>query len=114
MARSPLALEDPQDLAAQRLLANMRLAARDWKGAVAAYDHVRARTGDHDAVLLNNSAWARHESGDARGALADATRAYELAPDNIATADARGWMLLKTGRDRPAALALLGRSWLER
>ena len=116
-ARVTLALfvdQNPQSLPAQRLLANIRLAARDWAGAVAAYDRVRARTGDHDAALLNNSAWARYENGDLRGALADATRAYELAPGNIATADARGWMLLKTGRDRPAALALLGRNWLER
>lgn len=116
-ARNALALfvdQNPQSVAAQRLLANTRLAARDWTGASAAYDRIRARTGDHDAVLLNNSAWARHESGDVRGALADAARAYELAPGNVATADARGWMLLKTARDRPAALALLGRSWLER
>ena len=85
--------------------------AGDWEGAIEAYDRVRARTGDHDAVLLANLAWARFEAGDAPGALPHATRANAIAPRNGATADARGWMLLKTGRDRATALALLGRAW---
>lgn len=112
-ARTTLALfldQHPQSLAGLRLLANLRLAARDWPGAIAAYERIRARTGDHDAVLLNNLAWARYESGDAAEALPAARTAYALSPGNIATADAYGWMLLKTGRERASALALLARA----
>ena len=101
--------QNPQSLAAQRLRGNMRVAVRDWPGAVAAYESVRARTGDHDPVLLANLAWARFEGGDARAGLADAAAAHRLAPGNAATAVAYGWMLLKTGNDRGKALTLLSR-----
>lgn len=110
-ARTALALfldQNPQSLAGLRLLANLRLAAGDWAGAAEAYDAVRVRTGDGDAALLSNLAWARYEAGTP--ALGAAARAYAVAPRNAATADVYGWMLFKSGRDRARALALLHRA----
>lgn len=102
--------QNPRSLAAERVRGNIRVSAGDWAGAIAAFESVRTRTGDHDPVLLNNLSWARIESGDAAAALTDAAAAYRLAPGNAATGDTFGWMLLKNGRDRAAALTLLDRA----
>lgn len=98
--------QNPNSLPAQRLLGNMRLAAGDWDGAIVAYERVRRRV-PRDAALLNNLAWAHHERGDSARALAFARLAYRTAPANAATQDTFGWMLLRNGRERARALALL-------
>jgi len=99
--------QNPRSLAAERVRGNIRMSAGDWAGAAESLAGVRARTGDHDPVLLNNLAWARFESGEREAALGDAAKAHRLFPRNAATADAYGWMLLKAGRDHAAALTLL-------
>lgn len=112
-ARTALALfidQNPQSLAALRLLANLRVFAGDWAAAADAYDAVRARTGDTDAALLANLAWARYEAGALKAASEHAARAYAIAPRNAATADVYGWTLFKSGGDSARALALLNRA----
>jgi len=116
-ARATLALfldQNPRSLPALLLLGNMRVAARDWDGAIVAYESVRSRTGDHDAALLNNLAWANFERGGKPQALAHAKRAYRIAPGNSATQDAYGWMMLNNGGERATAMSLLHRAWLAR
>ncbi len=104
--------QNPQSLPALRLLANLRVIAGDWAGAAEAYETVRARTGDTDAALLANLAWARYETGALKAASDAAARAHAIAPRNAATADVYGWMLFKSGGDRAKALALLHRATL--
>lgn len=116
-ARATLALfldQNPRSLPALLLLGNMRVAARDWDGAIVAYERVRGRTGNHDAALLNNLAWANYERGGKRQALVHARRAYRIAPGNRATQDAYGWMMFKTGGERAVAMSLLHRARLAR
>lgn len=112
-ARTALSLfldQNPESLAAARLLANLRLAAADWAGAADAYEALRTRTGNVDAALLSNLAWARYEAGALRPALAAAAGAYKIAPRNAATGDVYGWMLFKSGTDRARAMTLLHRA----
>lgn len=111
-ARRALALfldQHPRSLAGLSLLANMRLAAGDGRGAAILYRRLRARIGDHDAVAAHNLAWATWSAGDRAGGLAAARGAHAHAPAHAATADALGWMLLSSGGERFRALALLHR-----
>ena len=99
--------QNPNSIAALTLAGNDWLAAGDWNRAIGAYERVRARIGDRDAVLLNNLAWAWSQSGDDDKALPLAARAWSLDRRNPATADTLGWLLFKSGRDRLRGLALL-------
>ena len=99
--------QNPDSVAALTLAGNDWLVAGNWMQAIAAYERVRARVGDRDAVLLNNLAWAYSKVGDEDRALPLAARAWSLDRRNPATADTLGWLLFKSGRDRLRGLALL-------
>jgi tetratricopeptide (TPR) repeat protein len=99
--------QNPQNLAAQILAADANLQARRWPEAIALYEAARRRTGDRDATLLNNLAWAYAETGDYERAVPLARRAWTLEPRNPVTADTLGWLLYKSGEDRMGGLALL-------
>jgi tetratricopeptide (TPR) repeat protein len=99
--------QNPDSVAALTVAGNDWLAAGDWTRAIAAFERVRARIGDRDALLLNNLAWAYSEAGDYDRALPLAARAWSLDRRNPATADTLGWLLYKSGRDRLRGLALL-------
>jgi cellulose synthase operon protein C len=101
--------QNPQNVAALLLAANAHLEARRWEEAIALYEQVRRRTGSTDAVLLNNLAWAYSEVGEIHRALPLARRAWQLDPNNPATADTLGWLLYRSG-DRVAGLGLLERA----
>lgn len=98
--------QNPQNVSAQLLTGHAMLQARRWPEAITLYEQVRRRIGNNDAVLLNNLAWAYAEAGEHDRALPLARRAWELDPQNPATADTLGWLLFKTG-ERVQALALL-------
>jgi tetratricopeptide (TPR) repeat protein len=99
--------QNPDSVAALTVAGNDWLAAGDWTRAIAAFERVRARIGDRDALLLNNLAWAYSEAGDYDRALPLAARAWSLDRRNPATADTLGWLLYKSGHDRLRGLALL-------
>ncbi|MEA3002799.1 MAG: hypothetical protein QOH81_1587 [Sphingomonadales bacterium] len=99
--------QNPNSIAALSLAGNDWLAAGDWTRAIRAYERVRSRIGDRDALLLNNLAWAYSQAGDYDRALPLAARAWSLDRRNPATADTLGWLLYKSGRDRLRGLALL-------
>ncbi|HEY0113573.1 MAG TPA: tetratricopeptide repeat protein [Allosphingosinicella sp.] len=102
--------QNPQNVPALLLSANAHLQARQWEQAIALYERVRRRIGNGDAALLNNLAWAYLETGDYDRAVPLARRAWELDPNNAATADTLGWVLFKSGEDRVQGLALLERA----
>ncbi|HEX2763880.1 MAG TPA: tetratricopeptide repeat protein [Allosphingosinicella sp.] len=99
--------QNPQNVPAQLLAANAYLQARQWERAIRLYERVRARIGNGDSTLLNNLAWAYAQTGDIETALPLARHAYALDPRNPATADTLGWLLFRSGKDKPQGLMLL-------
>jgi tetratricopeptide (TPR) repeat protein len=99
--------QNPQNVPAQLMAANAFLQAKQWDGAIALYERLRKRTGDRDASVLNNLAWAYSEKGDVRRALPIAKKAWELDKKNPATSDTYGWLLFKSGQDKAQGLALI-------
>lgn len=102
--------QNPRNVPAQILLASRMMQAGDWPRAIRLYESLRTRLGDNDATLLNNLALAYAETGDYEAAIPLARRAWVLDRDNPATADTLGWLLFKSGTDRPRGLALLQRA----
>ncbi|HJQ16337.1 MAG TPA: tetratricopeptide repeat protein [Allosphingosinicella sp.] len=102
--------QNPRSVPAQLLAAARYMAARQWGQAIRIYETLRVQTGDNDAMMLNNLAWAYAEQGDYRSALPLAKRAWQLDRDNPGTADTFGWLLFKSGIGKPQGLILLERA----
>lgn len=102
--------QNPRSVAVRLLAAERAVEASDWPLAIAQYEEVRRQTGDSDALMLNNLAWAYAERGDYERALPIARKAWALAPANPATTDTLGWLLFKSGADKARGLALLERA----
>lgn len=81
-----------------------RLAARDYKGAIALLQGVLKSQPDN-ALALNNLAWAYQQDKDPR-ALATAEQALKLGADNPSVMDTVGWLLVEQGNTQ-RGLALL-------
>ena len=79
----------------------------NWRAAIDAYEELRGWTGDSNAMVLNNLAYARSRTGDDAEALRLAETALRLAPDNPSIMDTAGWLMIQTGRDRSRGLLLL-------
>jgi tetratricopeptide (TPR) repeat protein len=100
--------QNPDDVEAQRLAADMAMQAQDWREALRMLEAVRARIGNNDALLMVNLARATLENGDPAKARAYyAAHGYRLMPANPVTADMFGWVLMRTGDKGPAAVDLL-------
>lgn len=98
--------QNPQNLIARRLAANLQLQARDWDAAIDTLEDIRTATGNRDAVLLAQLSQAYAGADDAQTARRYGRAAYALAPMNAGVADAYGWALYQAG-DVPAALQLV-------
>jgi predicted Zn-dependent protease len=99
--------QNPNDVEAQRLAADMAMQAQEWRGARRMLQAVRAKIGDNDAVLMADLARAAMEDGDRIAARAYAAHAYRLMPGNPVTVDMLGWVLARTGEKGTAAVDLL-------
>lgn len=82
----------------------------NWRAAIDAYEELRGWTGDSNAMVLNNLAYARSRTGDTDAAIALAEKALELAPQHPSVMDTAGWLLVESGRDRSRGLLLLERA----
>ena len=82
------------------------MASGRWQSAIAEFEIIRARTGNRDAALLNNLAWASFKAGETQKASSYAMAAYALMPNNAAVAATRGWILYESG-ERRVSLGLL-------
>lgn len=99
--------QNPDDVAATRLLATIAAQTGDWRSARRWLEAVRARIGNGDALLMAELARAALEMGDAKQARSYAAAAYALMPSNPMVADMYGWTLTRTGRTGAASIDLL-------
>lgn len=84
--------------------ADRALAAKDWKGAIAAYQQLIEREGVRpNALILNNLGWAHFQDGQVDQAITLLEDALKQAPANASVLDSLGWVLWSSGKDRTAA-----------
>ncbi len=86
----------PADAAVRHQLANALLAAGDLKEAAEQYAYLY-KANPKDLAAANNLAYIYGELKDPR-AIATAEQAYKLGPDNPATQDTLGWILVNLGQ----------------
>lgn len=98
--------QNPLNLAALRLSAHWQAAAGDFDAAIDSLEAVRLRTGNRDAALLAELAYAYAGAGEAERAAHYAEAAYVIAPSNPAVAGAMGWTLAQSG-DSDGGIELL-------
>jgi tetratricopeptide (TPR) repeat protein len=99
--------QTPRSIPGLLIAADIAMASGQWDRAVAILEWVRERTGNRDAALLNNLAWANARTGERARAVAMARAAYALVPGNPAAADTYGWMLVSSGQQVRRGVTLL-------
>lgn len=87
--------EHPADASTRMYLAGTYLAERQNKAAIEQYQTI-LRQDPKYALALNNLAWLYQQEKDPR-ALDYAEKANQLTPDNPATLDTLGWILVEQG-----------------
>jgi len=91
--------------------ADQALAAKDWKGAIIAYQALIDREGVRpNAMMLNNLGWAHFQDGQTDKAIKLLQDAFKQAPDNASVLDSLGWVLWSSGKDRAAARSYLAKA----
>jgi len=91
--------------------ADRALAAKDWKGAIIAYQALIDREGVRpNAMMLNNLGWAHFQDGQIDKAIELLRDALKQAPDNASVLDSLGWALWSSGKDRAAARSYLAKA----
>ncbi len=86
----------PQDTASRTALAESLNAHKRYAAAIEQY-LILNKTNPGNLAVLNNLAWALHESGDQRAA-GFAEQALRLAPENPSVLDTYGWILAQSGQ----------------
>jgi putative PEP-CTERM system TPR-repeat lipoprotein len=94
----------PQDASTRPALAESLGAHKRYAAAVEHY-LILDKTHPGSLAVLNNLAWALHESGDKRAA-GFAEQALRLAPENSAVLDTYGWILAQTGQTEKGLASL--------
>ncbi|MEK6638263.1 MAG: tetratricopeptide repeat protein [Pseudomonadota bacterium] len=102
--------QNPRNVAALLLASDYFMETGQWDVAIATLDSLRERLGNRDATILNKLAWAWFGQGNNERALTYAGAAYSIAISNPALASSYGWMLYKSGKDKPKGIALLKKS----
>lgn len=95
---------EPGDLLVARTLATELVSLGRNEEALVLWSKVAERM-PGDAMAWNNVAWLRHDAG-LPGSLADAERAFRLAPQNPMVLDTLGWILVGEGRAAEAVTHL--------
>ncbi|MGQ9861333.1 MAG: XrtA/PEP-CTERM system TPR-repeat protein PrsT [Thiobacillaceae bacterium] len=98
---------NPDDYPVRQNLALTQIRAGKLKEAAGHYEQL-LKALPRNAVVANNLAWLYSELKDPR-ALQIAEQAHKLAPDNPATLDTLGWILVQRGEAR-RALQYLGKA----
>lgn len=87
--------EHPTDIAARMYQAGIYLSDRQNQAAIAQYQTILSLSPNY-VPALNNLAWLYQQEKDSR-ALEYAEKANRLTPDNPATLDTLGWILVEQG-----------------
>ena len=87
---------NPQEADVRAALAESLLKRGQHKAAAEHY-LVLNKSNPGNLVVLNNLAWALHQSGDGR-AVSFAEQALKLQPENPAVMDTYGWILVQQGQ----------------
>ena len=98
---------DPKLIINRLVSADRAMAAGNWAEAVQVYEGLRTELGDHNAIIVNNLAWAYLRLGNGKAAEAAAARAVALDPNNPSVGDTYGWILHSNGREPAKAMATL-------
>lgn len=86
----------PQDAGARAVLAESLITRKQYAAAAEHYLALNRST-PGSLLVLNNLAWALHESGDKR-AVSFAEQALRLQPENPMVMDTYGWILISQGQ----------------
>lgn len=106
-----LAEAPPEERVANLLAqADAHLRAERWAAAIEAYEQLRGWTGDSNAMVLNNLAYAKSRTGKTTEALQHALAALELAPDHPNVLDTAGWLMVQSGENRIRGLEMRERA----
>ncbi len=100
--------QNPDNLAALRLLGQRQRAAGLAEATIATLERVRRRTGDRDAIVLADLARAHAAARHGATAIRLGRQAYALAPLDPAVVDAYA-VALAAGGDSKAALQLVAK-----
>ena len=101
----------PERTANLLVRADQALVAKDWKGAIIAYQTLVDREGVRpNAMMLNNLGWAHFQDGQTDKAIELLRRALKQAPDNPSVLDSLGWALWSSGKDRVAGRSHLAKA----
>ncbi|RIV88809.1 tetratricopeptide repeat protein [Aurantiacibacter zhengii] len=90
--------------------ADAHLRAERWSAAINAYEQLRIWTGDSNAMVLNNLAYAKSRTGRTAEAMEHAEAAMALAPDHPNVLDTAGWLMVQGGGNRARGIELLERA----
>lgn len=92
----------PQSFDMLAVKSNMALRENRFDEAIVDLEKILKQQQKPSAALLNNLAWAYLKTGKLPEALANAEKAYSIAPRSPEIADTYGWILAKTGNIQEA------------
>jgi cellulose synthase operon protein C len=99
--------QNPRSVPGLMLAADHFMATGRWDEAIRVLDGLRNRLGNRDASVLAHLGWAWYNKGEVDKAIDHVAAAYGMSPSNPAIADAYGWILYSSGRNREGGAALL-------
>ena len=95
----------PADQQIRRILASAYLSAGEMQKSIAHHQKLKEQDGSNP-MILNNLAWLYQSVCDPR-AMAEAKRAYELAPNAAVVKDTYGWVLVSSQAGLEQGIKLL-------
>jgi cellulose synthase operon protein C len=103
-------VQNPRSVPGLLLAADHFMNVGLWKEAISILEGLRFRLGNRDSVVLSYLGWARFNVGETERGLNMLGAAYGMGPSNPALADAYGWALYRSGRNKDGGIALLAKA----
>jgi cellulose synthase operon protein C len=102
--------QNPRSVPGLLMAADHFMETGQWPEAITILEGLRFRLGNRDGVVLSYLGWARFNTGETDQGLSMLGAAYGMAPSNPAFADAYGWALFQSGRNREGGVSLLAKA----
>lgn len=87
----------PEWIGGELAKADRALRNSQWRDAESHYEIILSRTGEDNAMVLNNLAFAKQKLGQDKAALDLALKAAKLEPGNASILDTAGMLLVQSG-----------------